>query len=285
MNAKFRQNLARWLAVSALLCGHTGVSAACMGDSAGRIQTVFVVPQLAATHLYAHWAPFLEQLGKRTQSCFELMIPKNIPDFEAALINGTPDFAFMNPYHQVMAYKAQKYVPLVADGQTKLDGILVVRKDSPVRSLNELHNARIAFPAPNAFAASLVIRATLTRDGIAFTPQYVKSHENVYRAVILGDALAGGGVNNTLAREPMEVRDQLRVLMRTPTYMPHPFSAHPRVPASFRTVVTEAFMQMTQDESLKTLLHDIQISQPVKVDYLRDYYPLDQLGLGKFVEQ
>ncbi|MFM7012975.1 MAG: PhnD/SsuA/transferrin family substrate-binding protein, partial [Betaproteobacteria bacterium] len=125
----------------------------------------------------------------------------------------------------------------------------------------------------------------LARDGIAFTPQYVKSHENVYRAVILGDALAGGGVNNTLAREPGEVRDQLRVLMRTPNYMPHPFSAHPRVPASFRTVVTEAFMQMAQDESLKTLLHDIQISQPVKVDYVRDYYPLDQLGLGKFVEQ
>ena len=130
-----------------------------------------------------------------------------------------------------------------------------------------------------------MIRATLARDDVAFTPLYVKSHENVYRAVIMGDALAGGGVNNTLEREPPEVRDQLRVLMRTPFYMPHPFSAHPRIPAAEQTRIAEVMVQMGSDEQLQPLLYEIQINQPVKVNYQRDYQPLDQLGLGKFVVQ
>lgn len=285
MNTTIQRTIARGWVIALLLWAQALSAATCLGDSSARSQSVYVVPQLAAAHLYAHWAPFLQQLGQRTGSCFELMIPKNIPDFEAALIKGLPDFAFMNPYHQVMAYRAQKYVPLVADGQNKLDGLLVVRKDSTIRSIKELHDARIAFPAPNAFAASLVIRATLAHDDVAITPLYVKSHENVYRAVIMGDALAGGGVNNTLEREPQEVREQLRVLMRTPFYMPHPFSAHPRISAAEQTRIAEAMVQMGSDEQLKPLLYEIQINQPVKVNYQRDYQPLDQLGLGKFVVQ
>jgi phosphonate transport system substrate-binding protein len=55
----------------------------------------------------------------------------------------------------------------------------------------------LAFPSPNAFAASLITRATLSQRGIDIKPLYVKTHSNVYRSVLQADVVAGGAVNNT----------------------------------------------------------------------------------------
>jgi phosphonate transport system substrate-binding protein len=241
------------------------------------------VPQLTVSQTYTIWAPLLEQLGKQSKQCFELVVPATIPLFEKEVLSGKPDFAFMNPYHAVMAFKSHKYIPLIADGKNKLDGILVVRADSRVATVKDLNNSRIAFPAPNAFAASLLIRSALTQDSIAFTPIYVKSHQNVYRAVIAGDMLAGGGVNNTFDRESDEIKSQLRVIYITPTFMPHPFSVNPRVPPSEQNAVKNAFISMKSNPVLLKLLDKVQIPDPIAVDYKKDYFPLEKLNLEKFI--
>ncbi len=256
----------------------------CLGDPwADRVHEVHVVPQLTPAMLLGKWAPLLEQLGRRTGLCFELRIASSIPDFENALLAGQPDFAFVNPYHEVMARKAQGYLPLVVDGKEKLTGILTVRADSPIQSIKELDGQQIAFPAPNAFAASLLLRSRLAQQGIRIQPKYVKTHANVYRAVIIGDVVAGGGVNNTLERESPSVRDQLRILHETPGYTPHPFVAHPRVAAQLREAVIAAVLALGESDSGRQLLDGIQIPSPIRADYARDYAPLESLQIEKFV--
>jgi hypothetical protein len=55
----------------------------------------------------------------------------------------------------------------------------VVRKDDPIKSAGELDGKEVAFPAPNAFGASLWIRALLAeREKIRIVPAYVKTHSN-----------------------------------------------------------------------------------------------------------
>lgn len=271
----------------ALLPGWLAVGLAqadCLGNPrANQVHEVHVVPQLTPSMLLGKWAPLLEQLGQRTGLCFELRIAASIPDFETALLAGQADFAFVNPYHEVMARKAQGYLPLVVDGKEKLSGILTVRADSPIQSLKELDGQPIAFPAPNAFAASLLIRSRLAQQGIQIQPRYVKTHANVYRAVIIGDVVAGGGVNNTLERENPSVRDQLRILHETPGYTPHPFVAHPRVARPLREAVIAAFLRLGDSESGRKLLDGIQIPSPIRADYARDYALLEWLQIEKFV--
>lgn len=258
--------------------------ASCLGDPrANKVHEVHVVPQLTPSVLFSKWAPLLEQLGRQTGLCFELRIAPSIPEFENALLAGLPDFAFVNPYHEVMARKAQGYLPLVVDSKEKLSGILTVRVDSPIKSIRELDGKTIAFPAPNAFAASLLIRSRLAQQGIRIQPKYVKTHANVYRAVIIGDVVAGGGVNNTLERENTSVRDQLRILSETPGYAPHPFISHPRVSPGLRETVIEAFLKLGDSESGRKLLDAIQIPSPVRANYARDFAPLESLQLEKFV--
>lgn len=61
-----------------------------------------------------------------------------------------------------------------------LEGIVVVRRDAPYRELADLKGQTLVFPAPAAFAATLLVRADLTRRGITITPRFVISHDSVY---------------------------------------------------------------------------------------------------------
>ncbi|QWD61812.1 phosphate/phosphite/phosphonate ABC transporter substrate-binding protein [Polynucleobacter sp. MWH-UH25E] len=260
------------------------VHAACIGDqSAVVVRSVYVVPQLAPTQLYATWAPVLERVGKSAKACFDLQIPVSINAFEKAVMSGKADFAFMNPYHLVMAHRAQGYDPLLADGKQLLDGIIVVKADSPITSIAELKNQKVAFPSPNAFGASLLMRSLFSKAHVPITPVYVRSHGNVYRAVILGDAAAGGGVNATFLRERLEVRERLRILYVSPGFRPHPFAVHPRVPQGINVAVMEGFMNLKRDPSSEALLEGIQMPDPIAVSYKQDYQALENLDLDKFV--
>lgn len=255
----------------------------CLGTLGGRPWRVGIVPQLPPREIVSTWTPVLRQVGQRAGVCLVLVVAPSIPVFEQQLRNGQLDFAFMNPYHQLMAQRWRGFIPLLRDGLSQLEGILVVRKDSPVRRLADLNGATVSFPAPNAFAASLLPRALLSRAGIRITPSYVRTHSNVYRAVILGSNLAGGGVNNTLQRERREVLQRLRVLWRTPPFPAHPFSAAAKVPLKVRLGVQAAFLDLSRTAHGRQLLTRVQLPRVVKANHARDYAPLATLGLERYV--
>lgn len=245
--------------------------------------TVAVVPQFRAEEIHRVWTPLLKRLGQETGQAFVLSVSPSIPAFEEGMLAGRPDFAYLNPYHQVMGMRAQGYVPLVRDSKP-LSGILVVRKDDPIKSVKELDGKQVAFPAPNAFGASLWIRALLERrEKIRIKPVYVKTHSNAYRHAAVGLSAAAGGIESTLGEEPAEMQSALRVLLETPGVPPHPFSAHPRVPAAVQRAVADALLRMAADPALKPLMGDVPWTSVVRADHARDYQPLEKFGLEDFV--
>jgi phosphonate transport system substrate-binding protein len=253
------------------------------GGAGHATYSVSVVPQFPAADLHRDWSPLLDRLSRDLGVTLTLKLSANIPNFEAELLAGHADFTFMNPYHQVMAMRARRYQPLVRDSRP-LTGILVVRKDSAITTVHDLDGKELAFPAPNSFGASLWMRALLTeREHIAYTPSYVQTHSNVYRQVLRGKALAGGGVNNTLLQESEAVRNELRVLMETPGVAPHPLAAHPRVPHKLAQALADAFLRLSGDPAGQVLLKEVFIANPVRADYARDYRPLEQYKLEKYV--
>ncbi len=252
-------------------------------DNRSGSYTVAVVPQFPAAELHRDWTPLLRRISQTSGLNLSLKLHTSIPRFESEMMGGSPDFAFMNPYHAVMAAQAQGYVPLLRNAQA-LTGILVVQRTSPIKSIQELDGKELAFPAPNAFGASLWMRALLAeRERVQITPVYVQTHSNVYRQVLRGKVVAGGGVNNTLLQESDEVRSNLRVLFETPGVAPHPLCAHPRVPGRVRQAIVDAVLQLTAETEGQSLLKNIFMSKPVKADYARDYAALAQYKLEKYV--
>ena len=274
---RFRSKLL--LSLLTALCALGGSRPTQAADS----YSVAIVPQFPAVEIHRDWSPLLERLKKETRLNFTLTIAASIPEFEDTLLVGQPDFAYMNPYHQVMAKRARGYLPLVR-GNNLLTGVLVVRRDDPIKTVSELDGKDIAFPAPNAFGASLWIRAMLAEQAkIRINPVYVKTHSNVYRYVTAGRSAAGGGINNTLADEPEEIRANLRVLMETPGVPPHPLSANPRVPERVRKQVTEALLRIAAEPGGQAMMAGVQMESLRRADYTRDYLPLEKFGLDRYV--
>ncbi len=241
-----------------------------------------IVPQFEARKLHKIWQPIIDYLTIETGYHFKIKGSPNIPDFENEFMRGEFDFVYMNPYHFVIASQQQNYVPLVKDIGKTLQGILVVKKDSPITRVSQLKNKTIAFPAPNALGASLLTRQALKDDfNVKFYSRYVKTHDSVYLNVLLGEADAGGGVQNTLSRQPPKYQAALRVLYKTQAVKPHPFAVHPRVPQQIANRVKAALLKLGDSQPGQLLLSKIPIKKigPASLD---DYLPLKKLGLERF---
>jgi phosphonate transport system substrate-binding protein len=250
--------------------------------AAPRTYTLAVVPHLLPLAAHRDWTPIAEELGQALQTRVEVVPYRSIPQFEAAVMQGAADFAYMNPYHMLVANRKLGYLPLVRSSHP-LTGILLVRQDSPVKNVRELDGQTLAFPAPNSFAASLYLRALLTQEQkIRFKPSYLDTHSEVFRHVIMGNAAAGGAIRFTFLREPVEVCAQLRVLYETPATPPHAFAVHPRVPAAVREQARRTLLAMGKQPALRDRLEAVQLSVPVAADLARDYQPLEKLGLDRY---
>lgn len=267
----------RLLAAVCALVALTCIARPCRAET----YTIGIVPQFEQRKLYAIWKPIVDELQRRTGHTFTWATTLTIRDFERDFLAGKFDFAYMNPYHVLKAHKSQGYIPLACDTMP-LRGILVVRRDSPINKVKELNGKTIAFPSPNAFGASLLMRADLQRlFHVTIKPLYVKTHSSVYLHVASGLVPAGGGVEKTLAQQDPQVRDLLRVLYTTREPPSHPLVAHPRVPAQHRDAVSRAFISLAQTTEGKELLAKVPI-QSLRKAGIEDYLPMRNWGLDKF---
>lgn len=245
-----------------------------------QVYTLAIVPQYTPLLIHRNWQPVLTRLQRETGLKFRLKTYSNFRQFLTALRSGEPDFTYLAPYHLVLARREQGYQPLLRDDSKQLVGLLMVSKDSPLKSVHELDGQVIAFPSPNAFAASLYMRSWLrNKVGINFTPRYVGTHDNVYRHIVSGQVRAGSGVNSTLASQPEGLKRRLRVLYEVPGVVAHPFAAHPRVPKSLQDRVQALFLEWAKDANGRQMLAAVQMLKPVKADYRRDYAQLETIGL------
>lgn len=230
------------LATSLLL----GASALLMSpaDAAAndKVYTFGIVPQQSASRLAKMWVPALAKWGEAAGVTLKFTTAKDIPTFEACLASGAYDFAYMNPYHYTVFHDVSGYEAFAHQREKRLKGLIVVRKEAGHDSLADLDDSKIAFPSPAAFGASVIPRAELTSQNVAFEPTYVKSHDSVYRAVAAGMFEAGGGVLRTFNTIEPALREQLKVVYRTNGYTPHAFAAGKTVDAG---VVSRVSLAMT----------------------------------------
>jgi len=221
--------------------------------------TFGIVPQQSASKLAQLWMPIFKMIEMNTGVKIKFRTAPDIPTFEKRVAAGEYDLAYMNPYHYTVFSKKPGYIAFAKALDKKIKGILVVRKDSSITDLQQLADKTIAFPAPAAFAASVLPRTHLAESAIAITPKYVSSHDSVYRNVAKGLHSAGGGVMRTFKNMTAEIREQLKILWTTKGYTPHAFAAHPRVDNQIIKKIQAAMLSLNQSESGKKLLKSIKI--------------------------
>jgi phosphonate transport system substrate-binding protein len=216
--------------------------------------TFGIVPQQSASRLAEEWGPLFAEISKRSGVPLVFRTASSIPIFEERLAQGDYDLAYMNPYHYVVFHSRVGYQAFAKEQDRKIRGILVVRKDSSYQKPGDLAGKTVVFPAPAAFAASILPQAEFGRLNIPIDARFVASHDSVYRAVASGLQAAGGGIQRTFEATPPEIRNTLRILTETQAYTPHAFAAHPRVPPEVINRVLAAMASLANDEAGRHLL-------------------------------
>jgi len=207
---------------------------------------------------HANWVPLLDQISQNSGIALRFRTTSDIPSFESCLAKGVFDIAYMNPYHYTVFHETAGYVAFARARNEELEGLLVVKRDSPIQSLEQLAGGRIAFPAPAALGASVLPRAELRKLGVAFEPTYVNSHDSVYQNVLAGLFPAGGGIQRTYDNLSDGQKQGLRIIYRTKRYKAHPFAAHSRLPPAVTALLGRVMLTLNtaDNATLKPLGFD-----------------------------
>lgn len=216
-----------------------------------------VVPQQSAKKLAQSWAPMLTYLSQQSGIQLEFATAKDIPAFEQRLANAEYDIAYMNPYHYVVFSKNSGYRALARQKNKRIHGIIAVPHNSAIQSLADLQGKRMAFPAPAAFAATIIPQSTLEGEGISINAFYVSSHDSVYLNVARALFPAGGGVVRTLRSATQDTQDALRILWKSPGYTPHAIATSVNVNEQERQALLSAMLNANEDPKAKLLLKHI----------------------------
>jgi len=240
-------------------------------------------PQLSAAITSKTWTPFVDYLSEKTGVKVALKVYDDRKLFETDVRKGKVALYFGNPGYGVVGHLQHGYIPLIRSDRKLLEGILVARKDSGISNIAQLVDRDIAFPSKTAFAASLYIRSRIDSDfGFNYQPIYTGSHDNTYRAVLIGKAIAGGGVKRTFESEDPSNREQLNVIYTTPGMKSHPLMVHPDVDEKVRRDIQQAILELDSNEDGKKLLKKIKIQKPVIADYTRDYKPIEKPAIKMY---
>lgn len=229
------------------------------------------------------WTPFVQHLSKTTGVNISLKVYTARADFERDLANGNVDLYFGNPGYGIVGHLRHGYLPLIRSDKKFLKGIIVVKKDSGIKTIEQLGNQVIVFPGENAFAASLYLRSILKSNfDLNYQPVYSDSHDNAYRTVLIGKTVAAGGVIRTLQQEPPERRQQLQIIYTTPGMKSHPLMALPDIALSTRTAIQKTIINLDSNTTGRKLLKSVKLQKPVIANYASDYKPIEHLAIKMY---
>ena len=246
--------LIQFLAIAYTTCFLGSLSAYAAEPNQAKPLVFGVVPQQSPSKLARKWLPLLKFISQKSGVELQFATAPDIPTFEKQLSEGHYDIAYMNPYHYVVLSKQVGFKALVHEQDKKIQGIIVAFKDSRIDKLEDLSSQKIAFPAPASFAATLIPKASLAQQHISFKSEYVDSHDEVYRNIVAGRFVAGGGIMRTFNALPDYFREQLKIIWTSQGYTPHAIATHPRVNDDIRQKLLAGFLVVAKSEKASELL-------------------------------
>ncbi len=224
--------------------------------------TLGVHPYLPATELVQRFTPLVDYLSQQTKQAVRLRISKNYQEHIDETGKDRLDIVFLGPASYVRMVSVYGKKPILArleiEGKPFFRGAIVIREDSPLRSLADLRGRRFAFGDPLSTMSHLVPRYTLWKAGVDTQDlasfEYLDSHHNVALGVLVGDFDAGAVKEEVVAG--YEGRG-LRVLATTPLISEHLFVTRSTLPDTTVQSLREVLYKLDTDPQGREIIHAI----------------------------
>jgi phosphate/phosphite/phosphonate ABC transporter binding protein len=168
---------------------------------------LLVPPVLARESLERSYAKLDEYLARQLGVPVELVIGESYDDVVAKAAAGDFDVVMLSPYTYARAHE-QRPIPclvqMIGDGSATAAGYIVVRQDSPIRTVADLPGARFGFVDRSSTSGYIYAVKALLDQGIDpkkhLGPiEFLGNHESVLVAVLEGRVDAGATYQGSLA--------------------------------------------------------------------------------------
>jgi phosphonate transport system substrate-binding protein len=215
-----------------------------------------VFPHLPPRDLEEVFGPMAQDLSSHVGRRMVLASSTTFERFSESLDKGQYDVAFVQPFEYVRIAERYGYVPL-ATRTERLNGIVVVAKDSPMKSLADLKGKRLALPPESAAVSQLILRQVRQggiHPGRDVAVTHHRSHVSCMQQVVIGEADACGTAAPSVRFFQNKMNVELKTIVTTRDIPSSLFVAHPRVPEKVRASIRERIVNWSNTDEGKKIL-------------------------------
>lgn len=211
-----------------------------------------VIPRYNPLIMYKRYQPIMDYLTQNTPYTFELKISRDYPEAVRFLKDGVTQVSSLGDVTFAEAnlqYEAVPFLkPLNKDGKPFYRSAIIVRTDSPLKTIRDLRGKTFAFGSPHSTSGNLIPRYLLWNNGVrlqdlkSFTN--LKNHDAAAKAILKGQYDAGA-VKDVVAEKYM--RYGLRVLAWSEPIPSVPLVMRDDTPHALAQTVSEALLRLDRN--------------------------------------
>ena len=202
--------------------------------------------------MFLKYGPLVDYLTEHTGRRWELRLGATYDQTVNELCSGRLTAAYLGPLTYVRAHAicgAEPVARLNTGGRETYQSYILVREDSPIRTLADLKGKRFAFGSALSTSSHLVPRAILAEAGLELGRDisclYLEHHEEAARAVESGEADACG-VRDIVGDRFLQ--RGLRLLVRSDPIPNFPVVVAPGVSAEVRRSLTRVLVDLPRED-------------------------------------
>jgi len=219
--------------------------------------------------LFEVYQPMVDYINSHLEDAeLRLEASRNYPAYDKKLFAGHFHFSLPNPYQTVTSTQhGYKIFGKMGDDEN-FRGIILIRKDSGIRSVNDLTGKNVSYPAPTALAATMMPQWYLHTHGININTDiknsYVGSQESSIMNVFLGKSAASSTWPppwRAFIKERPEVAEQVIVKWETPPLPNNGLVVRNDVPQEIVKKVSSIIFSLHKHEKGKKILEAMELSR------------------------
>lgn len=214
---------------------------------------ITIIPHRSTMGNFRAYAPVVEALEKKIGIPVQMLASKTYDEAVKKLKNKEADVAYLGPFAYVKAHDdfgARLIVRTVDDDNTEFyHSLIITRKESDIKTLQDLKGKSFAFTDPNSTSGFLFPMLGLSKAGIRLEDfsriEYLKRHVNSLLAVYNGQTDAGA-VSSTAKNKVKVNFDDIRILWKSEPIYRGPWVAGKDLSDSMFQGIQTTFLEITK---------------------------------------
>ena len=224
--------------------------------------------------LFQVYQPMIEYINERLHGVqLRLEASRNYPSYDKKLFSRHFHFALPNPYQTVTSTKHGYKIFGKMGDDANFRGIILVRKDSGIKEVNDLKGKTVSYPAPTALAATMMPQWYLHTHGLNINEdiknEYVGSQESSIMNVYLGKSAAAATWPPpwiAFIKERPEVAKEVVVQWQTDSLPNNGLVARDDLPQKLVDKVSSIIFSLDKTDEGRAILSAMELSCYEKAD-------------------